>query len=52
MATIHGTYDVGGHELFMDCTGTGTPTVVMVTASSGRAGSAGIPSPGTPPERR
>jgi pimeloyl-ACP methyl ester carboxylesterase len=28
--TIHRTYDVGGHELFMDCTGTGTPTVVML----------------------
>jgi hypothetical protein len=26
---IHGTYDVGGHEVFLDCTGTGTPTVVM-----------------------
>ena len=27
---IHGTYDVSEHELFMDCTGTGTPTVVML----------------------
>jgi pimeloyl-ACP methyl ester carboxylesterase len=27
---IHGTYEVGGHELFLDCTGTGSPTVVML----------------------
>lgn len=27
---IHDTYEVGGHELFLDCTGTGTPTVVML----------------------
>lgn len=27
---IHGTYDVGGHELFLDCAGTGSPTVVML----------------------
>jgi pimeloyl-ACP methyl ester carboxylesterase len=27
---IHGTYEVGGHELFLDCTGTGLPTVVML----------------------
>jgi pimeloyl-ACP methyl ester carboxylesterase len=27
---INGTYDVDGNELFMDCTGTGTPTVVML----------------------
>jgi pimeloyl-ACP methyl ester carboxylesterase/predicted small lipoprotein YifL len=27
---IHGTFDVGGHELFMDCAGTGAPTVVML----------------------
>jgi pimeloyl-ACP methyl ester carboxylesterase len=27
---IHGTYEVGGHELFMDCTGAGSPTVVML----------------------
>jgi len=27
---IHGTFDVGGHELFMDCVGTGAPTVVML----------------------
>jgi pimeloyl-ACP methyl ester carboxylesterase len=29
-AAIHGTYDVGGHELFLDCEGTGSPTVVML----------------------
>lgn len=28
--TIHGTFEVGGHELFMDCAGTGAPTVVML----------------------
>lgn len=28
--SIHSTFDVGGHELFLDCQGTGTPTVVMV----------------------
>jgi pimeloyl-ACP methyl ester carboxylesterase len=27
---IHGTFDVDGHELFLDCTGTRTPTVVML----------------------
>ena len=27
---ISGTFNVGGHGLFMDCTGTGTPTVVML----------------------
>ncbi len=29
-AAIHGTYDVGGHELFLDCEGSGSPTVVML----------------------
>jgi pimeloyl-ACP methyl ester carboxylesterase len=29
-AAIHGTFDVRGNELFLDCTGTGTPIVVMV----------------------
>ena len=28
--SIHGTFDVDGHELFLDCEGTGSPTVVMV----------------------
>ena len=28
--SIRGTFDVGGHELFLDCQGNGTPTVVMV----------------------
>jgi pimeloyl-ACP methyl ester carboxylesterase len=32
---IHETFDVGGHELFMDCTGTGTPTVVMLHGAFG-----------------
>ena len=28
--TIHSTFDVDGHELFLDCEGTGTPTVVLL----------------------
>ena len=27
---IHGTFDVGGHELFLDCEGSGSPTVVLL----------------------
>ena len=27
---IHGTYEVDGHELFLDCTGAGSPTVVLL----------------------
>ncbi len=29
-ASIHGTFDVGDHELFLDCEGSGTPTVVLL----------------------
>ena len=29
-AAIRGTFDVGGHELYVDCQGTGTPTVVLL----------------------
>jgi len=29
-AAIYDTFEVGGHELFMDCAGTGAPTVVML----------------------
>jgi pimeloyl-ACP methyl ester carboxylesterase len=29
-AAIRGTFDVGGHELFLDCDGSGTPTVVLL----------------------
>jgi pimeloyl-ACP methyl ester carboxylesterase len=32
---IHGTYDVGGYDLFIDCTGTGKPTVVMLAGAFG-----------------
>jgi pimeloyl-ACP methyl ester carboxylesterase len=30
VATVDGTFDVGGHELYMRCTGTGSPTVVYL----------------------
>jgi pimeloyl-ACP methyl ester carboxylesterase len=29
-ATLHGTFADGGHELFLDCAGSGAPTVVML----------------------
>lgn len=38
---IHGTFDVGGHELFMDCAGTGAPTVVMLHGIIWESGSGG-----------
>jgi len=34
---IHGTFDVGGHELFLDCAGTGAPTVVLLHGVGGSA---------------
>ncbi len=30
---IQGTFEVGGHDLFLDCEGTGTPTVVLMHGS-------------------
>ena len=38
---IHGTFEVGGHELFLDCTGTGSPTVVMLHGIIRESGSGG-----------
>jgi pimeloyl-ACP methyl ester carboxylesterase len=35
--SIHGTFDIGGHELFLDCTGTGSPTVVLLHGVGGSA---------------
>jgi hypothetical protein len=32
--TIEGFFDVGGHRLFMQCQGAGSPTVVFLTASA------------------
>ena len=29
-AAIHGTIEVGGHELYLDCEGAGTPTVLLL----------------------
>jgi pimeloyl-ACP methyl ester carboxylesterase len=38
LGAIHDTYDVGGQELFLDCEGTGSPTVVMVHGIIGEGG--------------
>ena len=37
----NGTFDVGGHALFMDCAGTGAPTVVMLHGIIWEAGYGG-----------
>lgn len=38
---IEGSFDVGGHELYLSCSGDGSPTIVYLHGSDGNSGNAG-----------
>jgi len=43
---IDGTFDVGGHELYLQCTGSGSPTIVFLHGSAREEGDSGVEAAG------
>ncbi|MGW6130813.1 alpha/beta fold hydrolase [Cellulomonas sp. NPDC055163] len=44
--------DVGGHRLHLDCTGSGSPTVVLIPGAGGKSSDLGLITPAIAPDTR